>query len=86
MAYENLQGRVTADGRLVAVFCKRCGEVHAHERIGGGPDRPIGDGDGYRVAGCNRPGGYAGYVVLEVGRLSEEQERRYEKELLAATA
>jgi hypothetical protein len=24
--------------------------------------------------GCNRPGGYAGYVVLEVGRLTEEQE------------
>jgi hypothetical protein len=41
----------------------------------------LGTGDGYRVAGCNRPGGYAGYVIVEVGRLSEEQERRYEREL-----
>jgi hypothetical protein len=67
-AYQRLNGHVSADGERVLIWCPRCLAVHSGSVSGG---------ESYQVAGCNRKGGFAGYVVVE-GR------RRFESEAAEA--
>ena len=73
-AYERLNGYMSFDGLRTLLWCKRCREVHAHQRRRA--DVRIGAEDGYRVAACNRKGGYAGYVLIEVKRFRTGEDER----------
>jgi hypothetical protein len=86
-----LDGFIGPDGVHVFVWCQHCRRLHSHGH--GGPDAPIGAGDGHRVAHCSEPRtwswkfGYVwtGYIIREVGQFtSAAQMRRYEQQCRAA--